>query len=342
MAVTLLQALTKRNPALENFAHEGSNTTSPDWKKVENWRPWKEFNFKNLLSVYQDALAVTGDPPELEHACDYDREIWDEHSLDIFLVRFIFPAVNWALNQAAPTLGWGNKSIYLAPGSWTGMSDWALVSKEQMPAGYQNLLPGDTKLSNKWRPEMRESRNDYTRYQWSLPVSQVSSYALDSGCRYGFIITDLQLIVLRFSREPIGQGLALSRSRRQPQQTHQRIASGSTDVSSQFEAMSFESSGAASYASGNHNDREYAPPEYVIIPWDAHGEKLTMKMALFCLCLMAAGGEGKIDVSYPPLDSWRSDMQGFRHNASGRFLEILPIDAVIFNSREAEPGVSQT
>lgn len=115
-------------------------------------------------------------------------------------------------------------------------------------------------------------------------------------------------------------------------------------MSSQFEAMSLEPSGAASYASGNPTDREYSPPEYAIIPWDTHGgEKLTMKMALFCLCLMAAGGEGKIGISYPPLDTWRLEApQGFRHNVSGRFLEVLPHDAAVVNAQQLGAGTNQT
>ncbi|KAL7788361.1 hypothetical protein V8C37DRAFT_388331 [Trichoderma ceciliae] len=91
-------------------------------------------------------------------------------------------------------------------------------------------------------------------------------------------------------------------------------------MSSQFEAMSLESSGAASYTSGNPSDREYLPPEYAIIHWDAHGgKKLTIKMALFCLCLMAAGGE-------------------VRHNTSGQLVETLPPDAIVVNFQEPEPA----
>lgn len=102
--------------------------------------------------------------------------------------------------------------------------------------------------------------------------------------------------------------------------------------------LSLESSGAASYRSRNPSDREYLHPEYAIIPWDAHGgKKLTIKMALFCLCLMAAGGEGSIGTTYPPLDTWRSEApQGFRHNTSGRHVEILPPDAIIV-TQELEP-----
>ncbi|KAL7947033.1 hypothetical protein V8C42DRAFT_319478 [Trichoderma barbatum] len=92
-----------------------------------------------------------------------------------------------------------------------------------MVDGYQNLLPGDTKLSVKWRPEMEESRDRYARHQWTLPMSQVNTYAVRSGCRYSFIITDLHLIVLRLAREPVAQGLASSRS---PRQSTQLATSG--------------------------------------------------------------------------------------------------------------------
>ncbi|KAK4076671.1 uncharacterized protein Triagg1_4274 [Trichoderma aggressivum f. europaeum] len=345
MAKTILDALASRNPALENLAKEGPNTIGDGWIHVENWRPWREFNYKNLSSIYGDVLSLAGDPPLLEPTCSYDREIWDEHSLDIFLSRFMLPVVNWALGHATQALGWGNRSIYLAPGSWTGSSDWGLVSKGQMPDGYHNLLPGDTKLSVKWRPEMEESRDRYTRHQWTLPMSQVNTYAVRSGCRHSFIITDLHLIVLRLSREPVAHGLASNRSPRHSTQLgHRRIASGSTDISSQLEAMSIvESFGAASYASSNPANREYQSPEYASIPWSAQGKKrLTVKMGLFCLCLMAAGGEAKIETAYPPLDSWRPESEGFRHNASGQHAYNLPADAIISTQEPESPGTGQT
>ncbi|KAM3448793.1 hypothetical protein MY3296_007479 [Beauveria thailandica] len=272
-------------------------------------------------------------------------DIRDEQSMDYFLAKYVWPSVNGALVQATSILEWGQELLYLGPGSWcqgTGPPDWGLVSnlKSTSEGKFWNLLPGDTKLSVKWYPAMSLSENQSERYQWTLPLSQVSTYAAQSECRYGFLITDQALVVLRFTKERIGQGLAATRpSRTVLPQTHQRIVSNETDVSSLMDAMSLGSFGAQSY--DDHDitgaaNVEFLPPEYAVIPMSARGkDTLTVKFSIFCLCLMAAGGCGNVDHGYPPLDSWRRvDRQGFIHNTSNLGAKMLPNDAVLYETQE--------
>lgn len=71
---------------------------------------------------------------------------------------------------------------------------------------------------------------------------------------------------------------------------------------------------------GNPQHLEYNNPEYAVIRWDAHGKgRLTIKLALWCLAMMATRGDRYIDYSYPDLDTWRSagKGKGFVHNTSG-------------------------
>jgi hypothetical protein len=45
---------------------------------------------------------------------------------------------------------------------------------------------------------------------------------------------------------------------------------------------------------------DYYPPEYVVIPWEAHGPGiLTIKLSLWSLAMMAANGDRCIGYSYP-------------------------------------------
>ncbi|KAL1889013.1 hypothetical protein Sste5346_009193 [Sporothrix stenoceras] len=63
---------------------------------------------------------------------------------------------------------------------------------------------------------------------------------------------------------------------------------------------------------------EMNSPEYAIVRWDAHGSKrLTIKLALWCLAMMAVKGGNSIDCSYPALNSWRIEGDRYTHNASG-------------------------
>ncbi|RYC80458.1 hypothetical protein BFJ63_vAg16658 [Fusarium oxysporum f. sp. narcissi] len=343
-------SLAQPNPRLDSSSVSwGHNTYSQDWIPVSDWAPWTDFTLQNLTSMYAQVLnARWRDPPSIDIASSFDRQIRDEQSMDYFLAKYVWPSVNGALAQATSILEWGQELFYLGPGSWcqgSGPPDWGLVSNLKGVSGgkFWNLLPGDTKLSVKWYPAMSLSGNESERYQWTLPLSQVSTYAAQSGCRYGFLITDQALVVLRFTKERIGEGLAATRpSRTVVPQTHQRIASNETDVSSLLESMSLDSFGAQAY---NDHDLagaanvEFLPPEYAVIPMSAHGkDTLTVKFSIFCLCLMAAGGCGNVDYGYPPLDSWRRmDRRGFIHNTSNLRAKKLPNNAVLCETQEYEP-----
>ncbi|PNY27982.1 Uncharacterized protein TCAP_02092 [Tolypocladium capitatum] len=340
MAQSILDILVKPNPDLDSsFVTRGPNTFNADWIKVNSWRPWRAFTYKSLLSIYSNALLATWrSPPLINPGSAYDYEIRYEHSLDLFLAIFMLPVVNGALERATKVLKM-DEVFYLGPGCWVGDPDWALVSHHRIENGrYWNLLPGDTKLSAKWQPRMEQSQDDRTRHQWTLPVSQDSSYAAQSDCRYGFIITDLHLVVLRLSKESVGQGSALTRPLRVTSQiSHQRIASGSTDISSALDAMSLDSFGSQSYVENNPHNMEYLPPEYATVPWTARGKgRLTVRMSLFCLCLMAISGYADVHDDYPPLDSWqREGPRLFRHNTSGFTATRLPKGASVVAPRAA-------
>lgn len=58
-------------------------------------------------------------------------------------------------------------------------------------------------------------------------------------------------------------------------------------------------------------------PEYLIIPWDAQGNKLTVKLTLWFLAMMATNGDRYLDYSNPDLNNWRRDGMGYVHNTSG-------------------------
>ncbi|KAK2036349.1 hypothetical protein LZ31DRAFT_616197, partial [Colletotrichum somersetense] len=301
MVQTVLNVLQTPNPERNaSFVLGGSNTIGQDWISVESWRPWTDFTYKNLSTIFHGPLSA---------------------SLNYLLNRFVFPIINLALKRTAAASRTLDQ-FYISPGSWCqglGVPDWGLVARSRVDGKYHNHLPGDTKLSAKWSPEMQKSQKNSVREQWKLPVSQVNTYAADSGCRYGYIITDDLLVVLRFSKENVGLGSASSRPSRASQPFHQRVASGGTDISSAMDSMSLDSFGAQSFVDNNFLNTEFQAPEYATIPWDAAGKgKLTIKMALFCLCLMAASGVSYIDSNYPPLDSWTQRSENrFLHNTSG-------------------------
>ncbi|KAK5636524.1 hypothetical protein RRF57_012236 [Xylaria bambusicola] len=133
-------------------------------------------------------------------------------------------------------------------------------------------MPGDTKLSARWDPDQR------THDQWNRPVQQILTYSDDARCRYGFLITDKQLVVFQSARDNVGPGIATTRGIRTATttQTHQRVLSNSTQLSESIQAMSIsmDSSGAQSYVESGKGV-EYQGPKYQIIPWENEGKEFS-------------------------------------------------------------------
>lgn len=173
MVPTILDVLVRPNPVLDSsFVTPGSNTYNDDWIPVSDWRVCKDFTYKNLISMYGKAPPASwSTAPSMEMASGYDLEIWGEHTLELFLARFVLPILNGALARVNEVLTL-REVFYLAPGSWIGLMDWVLISRNHAEhRRYSGLLPGDTKLSAKWRPGMENSPEERDRYQWSLPLS---------------------------------------------------------------------------------------------------------------------------------------------------------------------------
>ncbi|KAJ3556124.1 hypothetical protein NPX13_g10205 [Xylaria arbuscula] len=314
---TLLEVLTRRNLEV-NRSHlkSGGNTTMNTDISPQSWYSWPEFNYANLTRVfYRQLRSRYGGPERLEQPLRQDQVLFHEDTLEDFLRRFMVPAVNYCLDQSEgqPHFGRGSRC--------GGNEDWSVVSPIWFspPGDFANRLPGDTKVSSKWWPTMKDDNSQ--ALEWQKVVAQVLTYMAENNSRYGFIITDEVLVVLRLTRKPTGQGLAADRPRRQvatPATGHQRQVS---DIS----MASGDTSGQeSSFQDDNPLDWEYYDPEHVDIPWSAHGKRLTVKLALWCLAMMAVNGDNYIDYSYPALDSWRMDSYGrFIHNISGATKKTL-------------------
>ena len=328
MARTILDVLQRENPSLDTtHLKQGGNTTNEAWVRPDGWQRWKELSFQKLSLIYDRVIhlkweGATAPEPELS----YDKEIRDERTFESYLDKYMIPDVNKALERATRHMGWA-AAPYLARGSWTGNADWGLVSHNHMfesqdgRSYYTCLLPGDTKLSTKWHPSMERSKEGWVREQWQLPVAQVQGYAKDADCRYGFILSDAHLVILRFSPKPVSTVNVNTRPR--PEVNNQRIASDSTNTSSRFASMSIDS--PSEYVDSVAG-LEYNNPDYVAIPWTAWGKgNLTIRLGLFFICLMAGTGNATVDFTYPELDSWMRLNNGkFMHNTSGDVASKLP------------------
>ncbi|KAG6175594.1 hypothetical protein E4U27_006054 [Claviceps purpurea] len=248
-----------------SWASHGPNVYSESWLPVSEWTPWVDFTIQNLTSTYAQVLNAHwsgGDPQSIGISGRFDLLVPDERSLVPVAIRE---------RRAASIINLGQEPLGLGPGSFgqnIASPDLGLFSVPT-PASQEKLdilLPGLTKLSTKWYPEMRLSEHQSVRTQKRMGLTFVATL---SDCRYGFLITDEALVVLRFTKKRID-------------------ASGTQ-------------SGDDSDPAGVVNV-ELLPPEYAVIHMSSSGkDNLTVKLAVFCLCLMASGGHDKLDYGYPPL-----------------------------------------
>jgi hypothetical protein len=220
--------------------------------------------------------------------------------------------------------------------------DWSVISparplrEQNSERFYECLLPGDTKLSKKWAMSKRRDRN---KDEWKWPLRQIQYYSKVSGSRYGFLITEKELVVFRFSLEATGDGLGGGRSQRQiparREATTGTSGSEPQDIVEGIGNVSLVDTDAEHSTFLDPQDLDLHLPEYQLISWGTSGEgKLTVRLALFFLCMLA-GEEGgsKIQFDYDPLDSWKKTREGYVHKTTGKKVTARPTTGSI----EEEP-----
>ena len=204
---TILDILQTENVALDASGVNWGANTDNDRFQPRNWVPWKEFNYKTLLSIYGGLLGIswTG-PRRSESASAFDTEVFSEDMFEDVLRRFVSPVINDALRLACSKIG--EDTTHLGRGSRCEPSshrpDWSLVARSRMGDNgrYDNLLPGDTKLHRKWYPEMLRDNYEHNYEEWRKPVSRIMTYMMFYESRYGFLITDGNLVVFSGQRPP--------------------------------------------------------------------------------------------------------------------------------------------
>lgn len=211
--VTVLEALTWPCAAFTSYAPKGPNTVIETDIALDTWCPWDDFNYKNITTIFEHNLGTRYRGEREPRPLAKDTSIYNEESVEDALRRYRIPTVNYALGGMpnAPHYGRGTR----CPGTGSGFkTDWSCVSDARTGenGAYLNLVPGDTKISAKWWPELVDDPDGFG--EWQNAVAQAVSYSAERHVRYGFIVTDTVLVVLRIARQYTGEGLAANRSPR--------------------------------------------------------------------------------------------------------------------------------
>ncbi|AEO65305.1 uncharacterized protein THITE_2112160 [Thermothielavioides terrestris NRRL 8126] len=322
---TILSVLSRRNPTPRpRSIGPAPNTFNKEWLDFDDWAPWSEFTARKLRALYRDVVDAPWKDAYVEpRLSEFDTTYGDEDGFEHqILSRSTVPAVNAALLQAQklcnhlPLLHLGRRGRCRYGEDGRIHPDWVLVSSNEFMSDqrFASIMPGDTKLSARWQPNLYLKN----REQWKHPIRQVLTYSNEVWCRYGFLITDNELVVFQFAIEHVDPGIATFRNPRQSQQPqHQRVVSTVSDLSDSVQAMSISSRTQSYVETGK--GYEYQNPRYRVIPWANHGEgDLTVKSALFYLCMMAGYGSRHVATAYPKLNTWWYLSDGtLRHNTTG-------------------------
>lgn len=140
----------------------------------------------------------------------------------------------------------------------------------------------------------------------------MAAYADGHRVRYGFIVTDVSVIVLRFVREGSAPGVGANLPRRS---TRNKRPTRDPTPQSSSEAEITSSQSSEDYGRGQD-----LRTEFKAIDWSTHGRgNLTAKLALFALAMMSLHGDNYMACGYAKINSWRGGPDGIRHNTSGEF-----------------------
>lgn len=221
---THLSGFLKRpNPKICSLhSWEGGNTKSKKgkWSEPEGIRPWKGFKPESLTKQFREKLEMDVTNEILPH---YDEdlsfhlmEIRDEDFLEALLIRWTQAVVSRALAVAQRDTAANSDQIFMARGGqgWIDTSrirvrpDWAGIQTDkikelkvnhQKRTMYRNVLPGDTKLSSKWGTKVYEENKMDSSY--SEPFRRIFTYCEEANIRYGYLITQKELVVIRLVYE---------------------------------------------------------------------------------------------------------------------------------------------
>ena len=222
---SLLNFLRVANPALSCQCPGGSTTTqgSSPWREPDWIAPWTDFNFESLQTIYDGVLSQILDSPydDLhDHPFVAETpfcEIFDEQCLEKLLAKWTQSIVCEALQKAqVNNMSWPtNSPVDMVSGGAAKFEmadrvkgrkkryqpDWAgILRKPNTRKKFPNILPGETKPSSKWNyKKLPPSRDDPvpTEPQFIKPIQQLYTYCVRSASRYGYLITDRELLVVR-------------------------------------------------------------------------------------------------------------------------------------------------
>ncbi|KAJ9322391.1 hypothetical protein DTO027B5_128 [Paecilomyces variotii] len=205
--VSLLTYLQQRMPEIPTRepVNPGLNTTSTSyrWTDIHGIGIWNDFSLTTIRNRYGRLLNAVRLPRNPMSGSPV-RAITAENPLRSKISELVLPRVRRALRAGFMHLGNQNG---ITPLSFD-VGEYARTIHQFKPdiayfvdglpeGSANNRAPGDIKPSWKWRSAWVDSLNHIDRSEFRQALSQVNWYMKQHRSRYGFILTDCELVVFR-------------------------------------------------------------------------------------------------------------------------------------------------
>ncbi|KAF3903176.1 hypothetical protein ABW21_db0209632 [Orbilia brochopaga] len=208
---TLISYLTSRNPPIlgpmESANLRRRNAKSPDyafiWWDIRNTRQWNTFNLQTILATpdLERLLSMPMPQSELPEP-PIDEGILQQGDRIAFLtiVRDYFcTKVTAALAQSVGQRS--NQNLSMMLGSELGSSaDIAGVYQSPSRPNGQIRVAGFVKSCREWNT-MMQAGGDEKRREFLQVLSQLQRYMRDHGTRYGYVLTEQELVCVRLATD---------------------------------------------------------------------------------------------------------------------------------------------
>ncbi|KAI0458589.1 hypothetical protein F5B21DRAFT_528343 [Xylaria acuta] len=141
---------------------------------------WEDFTLENFELNFKDITLHEMEKPKV---CDAG-EITSEDGLIFEESSFKKVVADWNIKVVQHAL-----------------DDWCLYqkSKDGLVEHIRNLLPGDTKPAKKWKSEWIDESGPIGDSKACLTLTQLAKYMYLGKTRYGFIISEEEIVALRLS-----------------------------------------------------------------------------------------------------------------------------------------------
>ena len=317
MDIEILNYLKLPNPEIDaSQSQPGPTTKTPKRYRAHVFKKWEDLTCAYLGRIFREILQAPIKERRIKNRREVSpkrRTIYGELAFTALVERWNESVVQSALDETQERLEQIQSSSLANTGKLHFTKNVGQCNildekkrrqrpdlcvyqegRHDLSGKFVNLVPGEIKTASKWKSEWIDSDHKPSRKQARKSLAQVTKYLTCEGTRYGFILTDEELVPIRLSKALRDASGGQRRKRNKTKSDARNIldSAGNFEASDKERSASPESVENTEVSSQEaYNDSERLVDlvlEWNRIPWAAEdADGLTINMVLFCLSLLA-------------------------------------------------------